>query len=97
VITPEVAKEMRLPAGFVGMTVAEVIAIGQANAAIKGCTIAAREIADRIEGRFDAPDDKKGMIVVGPAPCPKREEFEREQRLKREAIAVKALPCPTPE
>ena len=31
VITPEVAKEMRLPAAFVGMTVADVIAIGQAN------------------------------------------------------------------
>jgi hypothetical protein len=51
VITAENAKELRLPAGFIGKTVAEAIAIGQAKAAIKGGTIAAREIADRTEGR----------------------------------------------
>jgi Family of unknown function (DUF5681) len=92
VITPEVAKEMRLPAAFVGMTVADVIAIGQAKAAIKGSTIAAREIADRIEGRFDAPEaDKKpgGMIVVIRAPRP---NYEESDRLQREAIEVQALP-----
>ena len=74
------------------MTIAEVIAIGQAKAAIKGSTIAAREIADRIEGRFDAPEaDKKpgGMIVVIRAP---RSNYEESDRLQREAIEVKALP-----
>lgn len=74
------------------MTIAEVIAIGQAKAAIKGSTIAAREIADRIEGRFDAPEaDKKpgGMIVVIRAPRP---NYEESDRLQREAIEVKALP-----
>ena len=82
VITPKVAKEMRLPAGFVGMTIAEVIAIGQAKAAIKGSTIAAREIADRIEGRVGAPDDgdkgsaRGGMIVVLHAPRPQCEPIE---------------------
>ena len=85
VITPKVAKEMRLPAGFVGMTIAEAIAIGQAIAAIKGSTIAAREIADRIEGRVGTPDDADAesgpLYVVLRAPRP-----------QHEPIAVKALP-----
>jgi hypothetical protein len=85
VITPQVAKEMRLPAGFVGMTIADVIAIGQAKAAIKGSTMAAREIADRIERRFDAPEADKNlgrrMIVVIRAPRPDHQPIE-----------VKALP-----
>jgi Family of unknown function (DUF5681) len=95
VITPEMAKEMRLPAGIAGMTIADVIAMGQAMAAIKGSTIAAREIADRIEGRVDVSEEERNpgpMIVVIHAPRPNREGFEAELRLKREAIAVKALP-----
>ena len=75
IITQEIAKETRLPAGFVGITIAESIAIGQAFVAIKGSTIAAREIADRIEGRVVTPDDADAesagpLYVVLRAPRP---------------------------
>ena len=50
-ITQELATELKLSQSFVGKTVADAIASGQAKAAIKGGTQAAREIADRTEGR----------------------------------------------
>jgi hypothetical protein len=84
-------------AGFEGRTWAEAWAFGLAVKAARGDVPAAKEIADRVEGKPPTSEDEevnKGpLYVVFHAPRPNREEFERELRLKREAIAVKALPA----
>jgi hypothetical protein len=53
-----------------GATWADAIALGQLRSAVKGNTVAAREIADRVEGRVtlpmevETPEDTQLRIVV---------------------------------
>jgi hypothetical protein len=58
--------EQKYPGDPKGRTYAQVAAEGQFNAAIKGKTDAAREIADRLEGKAAQPfgDETAGMSVT---------------------------------
>jgi hypothetical protein len=48
----DIRSKLRLPKGA---TWADAIALGQLRAAVKGNTVAAKEIADRVEGRVPLP------------------------------------------
>ena len=47
-----------------GATYGDAIVLGQARAAIKGKTDAAREIADRVEGKAHQPVEMSGSITT---------------------------------
>jgi hypothetical protein len=62
-----------------GATWADAMALGQLHSAVKGKTDAAREIADRLEGRARQPVDVSGGITVGLA-----ERIERARKASEE-------------
>lgn len=64
-----------------GATWGDAIALGQARAAIKGKTDAAREIADRVEGKARQQVDVKGDVTIDLA-----ERIERARKAARRAL-----------
>lgn len=82
----DIRSKLKLPKGA---TWADAIALGQIRSALKGNSVAAKEIADRIEGRVplpmevETPEDKEVRIVVEYVGGNVRKELNNDSREKQ--------------
>lgn len=98
----DIRSKLRLPKGA---TWADAMALGQLRSAVKGNTVAAKEIADRVEGRVtlpmevEVPEDTQLRIVVqyvGGNPALDCKEMSNDSQEKqagtRNSAAIKLEP-----